>query len=198
MGNAKEKFVEIESALRRIKFSVNKATGDREHYLSPEDIRTVLRRMPLGLWGKLRAIHFNDQSRGVRTLGYVTRGYREIAICALPPRISLTRFLECGTGSKGSKRLSPKQFGAVRGAQWPRMAVRRFLLYGVFLHELGHLQVVEEDAVDPSRRYAKERKAQEFADYWRRELWTKPFENPAPEHNPPSAEEMKGLIGNLD
>jgi hypothetical protein len=58
--------VEVECTLRRIRFSVSKTTGDREHYLSSEDIRTVLRRLPLELWAKLRAIHFNDRSRGVR------------------------------------------------------------------------------------------------------------------------------------
>jgi len=49
--------------------------------------------------------------------------------------------------------------------------------------------------VDPSRRYAKEKKAQEFADYWRTVLWSKPFDHPAPEHHPPAREEMKDLIG---
>jgi hypothetical protein len=78
------------------------------------------------------------------------------------------------------------------------VAVRRFLLYDVFLHELGHLQVAKEDARDPCKRFAKERKAQEFADYWRQDLWAKPFAHPAPEHNPPSAVEMDSLIGKTD
>jgi hypothetical protein len=193
-----EQQMEFDSVLRRIRFSISHLTGDREHYVNADDIRTVLVRLPLELWAKLRAVHFNDQSRGARTLGYVARGYREIAICALPPRISLTRMLEFGSGSKGRKRTSPTEFGAVRGMQWPRVAVRRFLLYDVFLHELGHLQVVEEDAVDPSRRYAKERKAQDFADYWRRELWSRPFEHPAPEHRPPSAQEVEALTRKSD
>lgn len=33
---------------------------------------------------------FQRPSRGNRTLGYVNRGRREIALCALPPRVSLT------------------------------------------------------------------------------------------------------------
>jgi|SRR5579862_1723338 len=131
--------MEGQNALQRIRFSVSKVASDREHYLNSDDIRTVLVRLPLALWAQLRAVHFNDQGWGTRTLGYVTRGRREIAICALPPRISLTRVLVCGTGSNGHKRKSPTEFGAVRGMQWPRVAVRRFLLYDVFLHELGHL-----------------------------------------------------------
>src|SRR5262245_65969862 len=98
-----------------------------------------------------------------------------------------------GSGSKCQK-TAPTAFGAVRGKHWSRLAVRRFLLYDVFLHELGHLQVVNECATDPWNRFAKERKAQEFANYWRRELWSRPFENALPEHNPPSAEEMERLI----
>jgi len=75
-------------------------------------------RLPLGLWAKLRAVHFNDRSWGARTLGYVTRGHREIAICALPPRISVTRMLVDGTGSKDEKRPRPRnsaQCGEDRG-----------------------------------------------------------------------------------
>jgi hypothetical protein len=152
----------------------------------------------LELWSKLRAVHLNDRSRGARILGYVTRGHREIAICALPPRISLTRFLECGTGRNGRRSKSPREFGAVRGRQWPRVAVRRFLLYDVFLHELGHLQVVSENSADLRKRYAKERKAQEFADYWRSELWSKPFDHTSPEHHAPSEEEMKAFEDKLN
>jgi hypothetical protein len=183
--------VEVEIALQRIRFTVNKVGGDRQHYVDPDDIRIVLKRLPLEIWSKLRAIHFNDRSWGPRTLGYVTRGHREIAICALPPRISLTRWLEGGTGSKARRSKSPREFGAVHGRQWPRVAVRRFLLYDVFLHELGHLQAVNQNSWDPWKRYAKERKAQEFADYWRSELWSKPFGHPSPEHQPPLREEME-------
>ena len=179
--------MEVATALKRIRFSVNRVSGDREHYLDPEDIRILLARLPLGLWAKLRAVHFNDRSWGARTLGYVTRGHREIAICALPPRISLTRMLVDGTGSKGQKKTSPTEFGAVWGRPWSRLAVR------VFLHELGHLQVVDESTNEPRKRYAKERKAQEFADYWRMKLWSASLDNLAPEHNGPDMEEVAAL-----
>jgi hypothetical protein len=190
--------VEVEVALQRIRFSVSTVGGNREHYVNSDDIHVALARLPLEVWSRLRAVHFNDRSRGARILGYVTRGHREIAICALPPRISLTRWLECGTGCKGRRSKSPREFGTVRGRQWPRVAVRRFLLYDVFLHELGHLQAVNENSTDLRKRYAKERKVQEFADYWRYELWTKPFEHPLPEHHAPSVKEMEDLIADLE
>jgi hypothetical protein len=145
--------------------------------LNQHDIEVLLRRLPNELWARLRAVHFNDRGRAVRRLGYVNRGRREIAICALPPRVSLARFLD---------RRSPQQFGASRGRQWPETAVRRFLLYDVFLHELGHLQIVNPKAKVERRRFAGETKAQEFANEWRARLWAELFAHPDPIHNAPS------------
>ena len=165
----------------RICFSSSPAGCDRRHWLTEDDIRVVLSRLPADAYERLRAVHFNDRSRGARTLGYVNRGRREIAICALPPRVSLTRFLVRGQ--------SPGAFGAQRGAQWPALAVRRYMLYDVFLHELGHLQLVNPHTNDERRRFAMETLAQEFADGWRRALWAEHFEHPDPVHNPPSSDE---------
>ena len=81
----------------------------------------------------------------------------------------------------------------MEGSQWPVLAVRRFALYDTFLHELGHLQVIQPKATDPDRRFAREPKAQDFADYWRGELWSAPFDHPDPVHNPPSKEETELL-----
>jgi hypothetical protein len=164
--------------MRRIRFSSSPAGCDRRHWLSEYDIRVVLSRLPPETYERLRAVHFNDRSRGGRVLGYVNMGHREIAICALPPRMSMTRFLVRGQ--------SPAEFGAQRGSQWPVHAIRRFMLYDVFLHELGHLQIVNPRITDPRRRFAMERLAEEFADDWRRTLWAKPFEDdPDSVHNPP-------------
>jgi len=144
----------------------------------------LLSRLPEELWGRLRAVHFNDRSWGCRKLGYVTMGFREIAVCALPPRVSLSRYLI---------RRSPREFGAVRGQQWSELAVRRFVLYDVFLHELGHLQIIEPEAKRLRRRFASETKAQEFADDWRAKLWLNKFDHPDPIHNVPSTEELQQL-----
>src|ERR1700756_1967744 len=104
-----------------VKFSRSVPGADRIHYINEDDIRVVLSRLPIELWARLRHVHFNDRSRGARVLGYVNRGRREITICALPPRVSLTRFLV--------RRQSTAQFGAQRGAQWREEAVRRYMLY---------------------------------------------------------------------
>ena len=99
----------------------------------------------------------------------------------MPPNVSLSRYLV---------RRSPRRFGAIRGHQWPERAVRRFLLYDVFLHELGHLQIVDPRAASVRRKFAGETKAQQFADYWRAELWSEDFAHPDPIHNQPSQAEL--------
>ncbi|MGI8980620.1 MAG: tetratricopeptide repeat protein [Pirellulaceae bacterium] len=165
-----------------IQFSVSPPGGDRLHHLTEEDVRVVLSRLPVEEWKRLRRVHFNDQSRGARTLGYVNRGRREIALCALPPRISLTRFLVKGQ--------SPEQFGAKRGGKWSERAIRRFLLYDVFLHELGHLKIVDDKAKSVRRKFAREKYTQEFGMSWCKKLWSQPFHHPDAVHSPPSKEEL--------
>jgi hypothetical protein len=99
--------------------------------------------------------------------------------------MSLTRFLTNGQ--------TPEQFGARRGRQWPALAIRRFMLYDVFLHELGHLQVVDRTATTMRRKYAMETKAEEFAISWYQRLWSQPFDHPDPVHNSPTDVELEVL-----
>src|SRR3954454_22964966 len=75
--------------LRRLKFPRHRPKSHRRHFIDAEDVRTVLRRLPPDLWGRLRAVHFNDRAKGSRTLGYVNMAHREIALCAQPHRVSL-------------------------------------------------------------------------------------------------------------
>lgn len=112
-------------------------------------------------------------------------GRREIALCALPPRMSLARFV-----AKGE---SPAYWGARRGTQWPEVAIRRFLLYDVFLHQLGHLQVVDSTAKSHRRKFAQDTKSEEFAALWRGRLWTQPFDHPDPVHSRPTPVELDAL-----
>ncbi|MBO0858981.1 MAG: hypothetical protein J2P21_11010 [Chloracidobacterium sp.] len=163
--------------MRMIKFTTTIPGGDRRHYLTKEDVTMVLSRLPEETWWRLRAIHFNDQARGNRLLGYVNNGRREIALCALPPRLSLSTALTQGQ--------SCEQFGAKYGEQWPPLAVRRFLLYDVLLHEVGHLQLVNPRTKSARLRFAHEKCAQEFAEEWRRKLWSERFDHPDPVHNAP-------------
>jgi hypothetical protein len=164
--------------LRNLKFNYRDPGCDRRHYVTEEDVLILLSRLPEETWQRLRAVHFDDRSRGVRMLGYVQRGRREISICALPPRVSLTRFLVKGQ--------TCEEFGARRGTQWPRLAVRRFMLYDVFLHELGHLQLINAKRQSEKLRFAHERNAEEFADQWRRKLWSEYYDHADPVHNAPS------------
>jgi hypothetical protein len=168
-----------------VKFSTSSPGADRIHYVNEDDIRIVLSRLPDELWDRLRTVHFNDRSRGARVLGYVNRGRRDIALCALPPRMSLIQALRNGQ--------RPEEFGARRGEKWPRLAIRRFMLYDVFLHELGHLQLIDEDARSVRRKFAHETRAQEFAMYWCNQLWSEAFSHPDPVHNPPAPSERTRL-----
>jgi hypothetical protein len=118
--------------MRQLVFSYHQPRSDRRHFVSEDDGRVVLEHLPISLWERLKAVHFNDRAMGRRCLGYVRPRRDEIALCALPPRVSLAACLR--------RSQSPDQFRVVRGCQWPLLAVRRFMLYDVFLHELGHMQ----------------------------------------------------------
>lgn len=179
----------IDRRIEKIAFSFTEPQSDRLFHITPDDIRVVLSRIPYEHWQRLKAVHFNDRSWGGRTLGYVTSGRKEISVCALPPRMSLSRFLVKGQ--------TPEEFGAVRGAQWPELAIRRFLLYDVFLHEVGHLQIINEKSKSVMKKFAREGKASEFALHWYRKLWREPFPHPDPVHNKPTKEEIRKVKKNL-
>ncbi|MFC2088351.1 hypothetical protein ACFLSX_02030 [Calditrichota bacterium] len=171
--------------VREIKITVRPVKADRVYHISEEDVRIVLSRLPANTIQRVKAIYFNYESWGVRKLGYTNRGRREIALCALPPRVSLTRFLVKGQ--------TPEQFGAKQGAQWPLLAIRRFMLYDVLLHEIGHLQIIDDTAKGEMRKFAREPKSQEFAMYWCKKLWSQHYGHPNPVHNKPTREELKQL-----
>jgi hypothetical protein len=165
-------------AMNRIKFITKEVGNTRRHYLTAVDVETLLSRLPESLWSRLREVYFNDRSRGNRVLGYVTGGRRTITICALPGGISLGCAMVC-------RRLSAAEFGAPARGRWPEAAVRRYLLYNTFLHEIGHLQVARPDVKRTRRRFASETLAQSFANRWRRRLWQETFDHPDPVHNAP-------------
>ena len=169
--------------MSRIRFTCVEPRCDRRHYVCEDDVRVVLSRLPEEVYRRLRGVHFDDRSWGVRWLGFTTtRGRRDVSLCALPPRVSLTRFLV-----RGQK---PETFGAKAGRQWPELAVRRFMLYDVMLHEIGHLQIIHPNNSNFRRKFAAETKAQEFADHWRKELWKQSLEHPDPVHNAPTEDEL--------
>jgi hypothetical protein len=174
----------LESRLSRIKFSLSIPGGDRIHYVNADDVQVVLSRLPFELWHRLRAVHFNDPSGGRRLYGYVNCKLREISLCALPPRMGLTTVV-----AKGQ---TPEQFGARRCQRWPALAIRRFMLYDVLLHEIGHLQVIDEHRRSERLRFAHEKLAQAFAMRWCKRLWSTAFAHDDPVHNAARAEELAG------
>lgn len=145
-------------------------------YISRSDVDLVLARIPESLRSRVRRVMFHGDSRGVTTLGFVTKSRREITLCAwLPPRVSLRLFMYCGCIAA--------EFGAPERGQWPPWAVRRMLLYDTLLHEIGHMQIRDDE-------FAGEKRAQEFANDLRGELFARHFDHPDPVHNAPSDDEL--------
>jgi hypothetical protein len=68
------------------------------------------------------------------------------------------------------------------------------LLYDVFLHELGHLQIIGDQARSDRLRFARERLAEEFALDWCAQLWSETFKHPDPVHGPPTADELAAVV----
>jgi len=68
--------------------------------------------------------------------------------------------------------------------------VRRFMLYDTLLHELGHLRMVTLNPASGRRAFSRETRAEKFAEYWRKRLWSEPVDHPDPVHHPPSPEEF--------
>ncbi len=97
-----------------------------------------------------------------------------------------------------AKGQTPEKFGAKRGQKWPALAIRRFMLYDVLLHELGHLQLINGNAPSKRLRFAREKLAQMFATQWCSQLWSVPFPHPDPVHNPPSSEELRVCSSEMD
>lgn len=163
-----------------------RVTKDLVAYVNMREIDLVVERVPEEYRTRIRDI-FRRRSSDARILGSVsTHGRRDIELMAgLPIRVSLGRYLH--------GRQSPAEFGAPENGQWPPWAVRRFLLYDVLFHEIGHLQVVDAKASRVNRKFASETRAQEFADELRRTLFSEPFEHPDPIHNPPTNAELATL-----
>jgi hypothetical protein len=175
----------LESAALTQNFMAEKRTEPYlVSYISHDDVTTVIERIPMDVRSRLRDVFISRNHRGVRRLGAVRiRGRRDIDLYAvLPPRVSLGGAIDRGQ--------SARLYGAPARGQWPPWAVRRFLLYDVLLHELGHLQLVLPKSKSWDRKYASEKLAKEFAHRWRDTLWAQDFEHPDPVHHPPKKDEL--------
>lgn len=171
-----------------------KSEPDVVKYISHEDLEIVKERIPEEFRTRLRDVFIWGENYGVRELGFVSRyGRRDVNLSAfLPYRVSLRRFLVKGQ--------SALEFGTSVRGQWTPWAIRRFLLYDVFLHEIGHLQIIDSKKSNINRKFASETLAQKFADDLRRKLWSSHFDHPDPVHNNPQPDELSiiPLWQNLD
>lgn len=99
--------------MHKVKFSYSKPGADRRHYINEDDVSVLLERLPYELWQMLKAVYFNDRHGRDMFLAYVHQGRHEIAICALPPRVSVNWVRPSGDANL---------WGATRGAQWPTLS----------------------------------------------------------------------------
>jgi hypothetical protein len=184
-GEQPARYVRSSGVARKPK-RATRVTKDLVAYINGQEIDLVVERVPREYRVRLRDV-FRVRSSDAKILGGVsTRGRRDIDLtAALPVRVSLRRYLHGGQ--------SPDEFGAPKRGQWPPWAVRRFLLYDVLFHEIGHLQIVDPAASRVTRKFASETRAQEFADELRRTLYSEHFEHLDPIHNAPEPVELELL-----
>lgn len=117
-------------------------------FITQRDVAMVLERLPDRVKTRLGKVVLKS-SAATRCLGYVTQGRRDIVLaCRLPPRVSLRGYMYRGQRAD--------DYGAPSRGQWPPWAIRRYLLFGVLLHELGHLQRVPRNAVGAKGGFASE------------------------------------------
>jgi len=159
--------------VRDVTFSFHPVGGDRRFYVDADDVRSVIARLPKRFQRALARVRFDDVGWETYKAGYSKSGSREIALCALPPRVSLTRFLPSS--------VSPHEFGAVRGSQWPALAVGRYQLYHVFPAMLIALEGRHGDGAAEMGTEARK---------LRHELWESASETLAPLHHAPGDDEQ--------
>jgi hypothetical protein len=179
-------FARAGSRVAKLPKRKTRTTHDLVKYLTSRDIAIVMGRVPVEFKTHIGDVLQRRSSDGKHLGSARPGGTGDITICSmLPVRVSLGRYSYPGQ--------SPAEFGAPKLGQWPPWAVRRFLLYDVLLHEIGHLQIVGKGAWVNRRNFAKETRAREFADELRRTLFSEPFQHSDPIHNAPTNAEMSTL-----
>jgi len=158
---------------------------DLYRYLKKEDVLTLLNRLPLKEYEHLKSVTFKT-CEGADAYGFVYhRRPTSIVICDQSARTSIR--------NATAKRGSLEEFGALNNRKWPTLALRRYLLYHTFLHELRHTQLLENGKKRTRDKMPLEKQADEYADHWRGELYQNYFKHPDPIHNLPSKTEKECL-----
>lgn len=170
---------------QEIVFHENWVQSDLYRYLKKEDILVLLNRLPLEEYEHLKSVTFKT-CRGRNVYGKVYhKRSAGIIICDQSARTSVR--------VKEAKRGSIEEFGALNNIKWPTLAIRRFMLYDVFLHELKHTQLLRNSKKRIVDKIPLEKQAEEYAEYWRGELYQHHFDHPDPVHNLPSEIEKERL-----
>ena len=160
-------------------------SGDLYRYLTQEDVLVLLNRLPLAEYKHLKSVTFKTCA-GADAYGLVfLKRIKGIVICDQSQRTSIR--------TNSAKRGRLDEFGALPHIKWPTVAIRRYLLYGTFLHELRHTQIISPAKKITRDKIPLEKLAEEYADHWRGELYKESFDHPDPVHNLPSDEEKKRL-----
>ena len=70
--------------LQAIRFIRHRPRSHRRHFITEEDVRILLGRLPPDLWARLRAVHFNDRALGRAGRGTLTSGTERSAFVPCP------------------------------------------------------------------------------------------------------------------
>lgn len=127
-----------------------------------DDVKLVLERLPQETFSRFQVIHFSDPSRDLRWIGYINQEKAEIAISLLPPGVRRIRFVMRVGGGPTSRRF----------ARRTNARKRRDLLFDVLVDDIGHLQIMDEQAADGVRVRSYEPARRAHTDYWRLRLWS--------------------------
>lgn len=168
-----------------ILFHEKMVRGDLYRYVTKEDVLILLNRLPLKEYEHLKTVTF-DTCIGAYKFGYVSyKRVNGIVLCDQPQRMAMR--------GADAKRGHLTEYGGLNNIKWPTMAVRRYMLYNVFLHELRHTQIVKPNKKHIWEKTPNEKLANEYSDHWRGTLYSQHFDHPDPVHNLPTEEEKEHL-----
>jgi len=166
-------------------FHEKEVRGDLHRFVTKEDILTLLNRLPLEEYQQLKTVTF-ETCGGAYQFGYVFyKRVKGIVLCDQPLRM--------GMKEADAKRGHLIEYGGLNNMKWPIIAIRRYMLYNVFLHELRHTHIVNPHKKLTRHKIPFEKLANEYSDFWRGELYKDKFDHHDPVHNLPTLDEQEHL-----
>ena len=74
--------------MKKLTFSYHKPGGDRRHYVTEDEVRIVLDRLPAAVCERLKTVHFNDRWREVIVLDMSRAARCDQPLCVAPASAS--------------------------------------------------------------------------------------------------------------